>query len=240
MHLQATPLAATLDTYLQRARDHTLDVFDLEDLFDACANRKTPVALLIDDFDALLKNTSFWPPDNFLHVVRALGQRYPRGLAFVLATPWPLLDLWDPGRGASPYYNIFTTLPAGRLQDQDITSFVQQALTTAKLTADAAEVIELVRAAADYHPYLAHYVTWLCIEELRAGHKPEPAGIAEKFRDADGPVVWLVRQIRAALTPSERQLLETLHTNPAQLTPPQKNTLRRLKGYGLLPPGTRI
>src|SRR2546428_13304238 len=111
--LQSTPLAAMLDTCLQRARDHTLDVCDLEDLFDACAGHSVPVVLLIDDFDALLKNANFWPPDKFLHVVRALGQRFPRGLAFVLATPRPLLDLWDPGRGASPYYNIFTSLPAG-------------------------------------------------------------------------------------------------------------------------------
>ena len=116
---------------------------------------------------------------------------------------------------------------------------MQRTLAAAGFTADPA-VTGLVRAASDSHPYLVHYVTWLCLEDLRIGNKPDPAAIAEKFRDADGPVVWLVRQIRAALTPGERQLLETLHANPEQLTTAQKNTLRRLKSYGLISPGTWI
>lgn len=99
---------------LEKAKNNTIDLYDLEDLFDAFANENSPVVLFVDDFDNLLRNNNFWPPNDFFHIVRSLGQRVPRGLSFVVATPRPLIDLWDANKGLP----LFTTyLSTYRLDD---------------------------------------------------------------------------------------------------------------------------
>ena len=57
----------------QKARSNLVNLYDLEEIFDAAAKAKRPVLLLIDDFDQMLANQNFWPPHDFFHHVRSLA-----------------------------------------------------------------------------------------------------------------------------------------------------------------------
>jgi hypothetical protein len=233
------PLKDSLTQALAKARAGSLDVFDLEDVFDEFAQVGAPVILCIGNFQALLRNPNFWPPDNFLHVVRSLGQRQPRGIAFVLGTTRPLLDLWDPTRGASPYYNIFLNFSVGRLEDAEVTALVASALSHASLPADPA-LGQLVLSAGFNHPRLTSYAIFLCIQSLQSGQQPSPEQIARAFAEPDGLLVALIREIRAQLAPSELRLIELSKNAPSSISASQKAALQRLKDYGLLPPGITV
>jgi hypothetical protein len=232
-------LKVVLKKAVTRARAGSLDVFDLEDVFDAYAKMGSPVVLLIGNFQALLRNTQFWPPDNFLHVIRSLGQRRPRGVAFVLGTTRPLLDLWDPTRNASPYYNIFMTFSLGLLEAAEVSDLVMRALASANLPREPT-LEPLVLSAGFKHPRLTSYVLWLCLTNLLSGKSPSPSEIEEEFADPDGLMVTLIREIRALLAPSELLLIKKATDAPGSLSDAEKKNLTRLQEYGLLPPGTAI
>jgi hypothetical protein len=224
---------------IKRAVDGKLEVFDLEDVSDGFGKLAQPVVLFVDNFESLLNNANFRPPNDFFHVIRSLGQRHPRGIAFVLTTPRPLLDLWDPDWKASPYYNIFVTVPLGPLTDGEVRAFVKAKMAAAVFQEDSA--IEQVVLSASYgHPYLASFVTSLCIEALIAARTPDPAEIGRALRDPEGPAASLSLQVRAVLTASERQLLNIVKSSTQSVTARQKETLRGLHKYALLPPGIEV
>jgi hypothetical protein len=83
-------------------------------------------------------------------------------------------------------------------------------------------------------------VTYVVTEQLKDRKRIDDAEIGEMLRDPQGRVVELIRQIRAKLSPTERSWLDKLRTAPQEVTAAQRDALRRLREYGLLPPGTRI
>jgi hypothetical protein len=229
-------LAKLLDEKVADALTRPVDNFDIEDVFDSFGRLNKPVVLLVDGWDRVLRNQNFW--GDFFHVVRSMGQRQPRGVGFVLATQRRLLDLSSDEIG-SPYYNIFGNVMIGQLEEQEIRSYVGRSLKDVGL-AENEEAAQLVLEASDSHPYVMAFVTSLVTDQLQKGGQIVPAVIATALRDPDGPLVSLVRDIRAALSPSERRWLDDLRAAPQQVTQVQRKMLESLRGYGLLPPGTRI
>jgi hypothetical protein len=224
---------------IEKARKEKIGIYDLEDVFDACANAGTPVVLLIDDFDFLLKNGNFWPPHDFFHHVRSLGQRYPRGLSFVITTPRPLIDLWDPNKGASPFYNIFENLSVGVLSEEEIRELVRDVFAALKVNLPQ-DVEDVIVVASDGHPRLANYIGWICAQAIQDGSTVTAELLEQAFSNPNGPIVTLIAQIQARLSPAEKELLKAVGLNPAALTDSQRGALRKLRDYGLLPPGVRL
>jgi hypothetical protein len=220
----------------QRAASGKLDYFDLEDLFDELAKANTPAIVFVEDFELLLRNRHFWPPDDFFHIFRSLGQRNPRGLAFVISTPRPVLDFWDPTLGASPIYHNFITVYLGRLGTQEIRDFVRRAFDDAKLQSDPSAE-EVVVKASDGHPCLVSALTDFYVNKLLQGETVTEEVVAEALLDRDGVYVTLTREIRAELSPIEREWLDKLEKDSNQLKEGQRTALRRLSEFGLLPPG---
>jgi hypothetical protein len=229
-------------------------VYELEDVFDVFGKIGRPVALLVDDFDCLLRNRNFWPPDDFFHMVRSVTQRFPRGVTFVVAAPRGLLQLWDFTRGASPFYNTFHTIKMGSFSQAEIEEYVSAQLTglvqalgwkpddpaTQRLFG---ETVQLVAEASDGHPYLVYYTTHFCVQCLahRKDQQPvPPTEVENEFRKPEGPLVRLVREIRARLTAEEKALLDRLKREPKRLNVLDAERLWSLREYGLLPPGTRL
>jgi hypothetical protein len=237
LRTQESALAPLLTPAITKAENEKLNIYHLEDLFDQCAAQKIQIVAIIDNWESLLRNPNFWPPDNFLHLVRYFGQRVPRTLAFVLASQRPLLDLWDPTKGASPYYNVFMSVEIPRLADAEIESYVKTALAGVNGLGD---LVAMVNAASYGHPRLVSYVAWLCGEIVAKKESPKTAAIEEAFQDPDGPLVKLVQEIRGALSPAERQLVDLARNNQAALSSTQKDRLRNLARYGLLPPGLKF
>ncbi|MBC8097681.1 MAG: hypothetical protein H7Y43_17915 [Akkermansiaceae bacterium] len=231
-----TPLAILLAKKIAGAQTRPFDNYDLQDVFDAFAKTDSPVVALVDSWDMILKNQNYW--GDFFHLVRSLGQRQPRGLAFVVATPRRLLDLWSDQIG-SVYYNIFANVTIGRLEETEVLDQVRSTLATAQLPENPGAE-QVVLAASDRHPYLVALVTRLVANQLKQAGKIDRTAIGASLRDPNGPVVSLVRDIRAALSPSERLWLDNLRTAPQLVTPTQRAALERLRDYGLLPPGTNL
>ncbi len=225
-------LVDVLDRHLNPERDHEIDVYDLEDVFDGFAKVGTSAVILVDGWEIILRNQNYW--GDFFHIVRSMGQRQPHGVAFVLGTPRRLLDLWADQMG-SVYYNIFVTVTIGRMEQAEVQECVRQTLKTAGLSANL-EAEEVVLVASDTHPYLVTLVTYLVTDQLKTNGVIESGGISAALRDPNGKVVELMRQIRAALSPTERAWLDKLHL----ATAPQKAALAQLRDYGLLPPGTKL
>lgn len=232
-------LQSLLDKTLEKSEKDNIDVYDLEDLFDTFAKEDTPVLLLIDDFDIILGNESFSPPNDFFHIVRALGQREPRGLTFVITTSRPLIDLWEPTKSASPFYNIFQNIPIGRIKDGEIREVVREGFSKMGVQCDK-NIEDLVINASERHPYLANYVASLCGDMLRKGSAINGSNLMEEFQKPDGPVVTLIRNIRRQLSIYEKDLLEMLKTTPHKVDELQKVHLLKLQDYGLLPPGVKV
>ena len=236
-HVDAGPAKDLLAGALNRARQNQLEIYDLEDVFDALAREGTPVVLLIDAAVNLLTNQHFWPPNDFFHQVRALGQRVPRGLSFVFATPRALLELWDSNRGASPFYNIFVTQSLGQLDENEIRDLVRRGF--AELGLASTEAIEqLVITASEGHPYLVNYVASHCAEMLQQAGMIDGAELGRALSSES--VVILIRQIRAQLSAYERDWIDQAQANPGQLTATKRDHLSKLRKYGLLPPGLKI
>jgi hypothetical protein len=230
-------LATALTKVLERARDNKLDIYDLEDLFDSFAGAGTPVAIAIDNFQILLNNTNFWPPaTDFFHVARSLSQRLPRGVAYITATLRPLLDLWDPTRNASPYYNIFANILVARMDGADVRALVIAHCDSAGVNHDGA-LVDLVSAASDQHPYLLGRVAHFLVQRLVAKEAADIDSLGVLVDDVNGPYVTLTRQIRLNLAAWERQLLDSPRQ---QLSSSNRDILVRLRDYGLLPPGTEV
>jgi len=231
-------LAQILAEALARAKANTLDLYDLEDLFDAFAESKTPVAIAIDNFQILLNNNNFWPPgSDFFHVARSLAQRLPHGVAYVTTTTRPLLDLWDPTRNASPYYNIFANILVARMDQADVKAIVEMQCAIAGVACNNS-LVDLVAAASDQHPYLVGRVAQHLVNRMAEQKPADVDCLAALVNDPNGPYVTLTRQIRVSLAPWERQLLDALRDQ--QLSVANRDILARLRDYGLLPPGTEI
>jgi len=238
--LQANPKTAPalqplLTDKLTKAKADQIDVYDLEDVFDAFVSAKMPVIIFINNFEVLLQSSHFWPPNDFFHQVRSLGQR---DVSFVITTYRKLLDLWDPNKGASPFYNVFTNFSVGLLEEDEIRQFLKSGFNDLELPLEP-DVEEVIIEGSEGHPYLVNYLAQLCTDCLKAGKVIEVKMLEDAFQDPSGPVVSLIHQIRGCLSPSEKALLDTLGTNPSKLTENQKNYLRDLRTYGLLPPGLK-
>lgn len=229
-------LVAALDKRLADVQTRALDTYDLEDLFDAFGKAKTCAVILVDGWELVLKNRNYW--GDFFHAVRSVSQRLPCGVAFVLATPRRLLDLWSDQMG-SVYYNIFTTVTLGCMEEAEIRTYVRDALAAGALGPNPSAE-DTVLAASDRHPYLVAVVTELVMDQLMTSGAIDPGAIGEALRDPAGKVVELIRNIRTELSATEKFWLDTLRAAPHSLSASQRGALEQLRDYGLLPPGTRL
>jgi len=166
-----------------------------------------------------------------------LSQREPRGAAFVVGTPRRLLDMWADQLG-SVYYNVFASVYLGRMKESEIRGYVQEILKTYNQTANAAAAEGIVLAASDQHPYLVALVTGWIVGQLASNQgQIDQSAIGAALQDPQGKVVELIRQIRMELTNSERQWIDNLRSSPQQVPHLQREALKRLGDYGMLPPG---
>ena len=165
-HPQAQTEAEVLDTKIRRASDQKLDEFDLHDIFDAFGKKKLPVVMLVDNFDGPLQNDYFWSESDFFHHLRMLAQREPRGVAFVVSTPRPLIDYWRPGT-ASPFMNIFLNQPLGPMLAEDLAEWVALVLQDSGVSDDDGEIVATVLETSAGHPLVAHFVLQNCVQQRR-------------------------------------------------------------------------
>jgi len=220
----------------EKAKANGIDLFDLEDVFDAYAKGNTPVVLFIDNFDILLRNQNFWPPDDFFHILRSLSQRVPRGLSFVVGSSRRLLDLWDPNKGASPFYFIFENIPVGLYEADEMIDYLKAGFAELGVAPDP-EIQKFIEKASDQHPYLLNFVAKYCAEALKQGKPVNFPELEEKYKEA---ALNLTFQIREKLFTFEKDMLTLSRNNPEKLTPVQRERLRDLRAYALVPPGTEF
>ena len=204
-----------------------IDLWDLTQVFDAFGKAGTPAVILVDSWDLILKNQNYW--GDLFHTVRALGQRLPRGVVFVVAAQRPLLELWVDQMG-SIYYNTFASALMGSMDESEIRSQVKTILIAnggvedpgnlagdpakrAKIDLSIAAAQELVVQASDGHPWLVSFVACMIAKQLKAGGAIDRAEVGEAIRDRQRKVFALIRDIRAALTTSERTWLDDLIRN---------------------------
>lgn len=232
-------LALLLKTKLDKSATG-IDYFDLEDVFDAFGDKHSPVVLLIDDFESLLINEHFWPPDDFSHHVRSLLERQPRGMSWIIASPRPIYDLWDSTKGASPFYNSLMTVELGEFKDEEIREVVREGFKSMGVASND-KVEELVINASQKHPLLVNFVASFCGDCIKNGHEIDGEALETAFAQPDSPATMLCRRIREQLSPFEKELLDkAVDAGPQRMSPQELNVLRRLKKGGLLPPGTVI
>ena len=224
---------------IKKTENAEFDFFDLEDFFDECASNNILVVLVIDDFVNLLKNINFWPPDDFFHHVRSLGQRVPRGLSFIVGTPRPLTELWDPSRNASPFYNIFLSVPIGRLAETEIRDYIQKGFASLGISSNE-ETETFIIQASEQHPALVNYAADLCASMIQTDGQISVDKLYQAYNDPSGPVVTLIRRIREHLPAAERQWLDTAREFPQNLSSVQIGLLRKLWEHGMIPPGVKI
>lgn len=224
-----------------KAKAHTgeIDVYELEDAFDALAGAGNRVVLCVSDLHLLLENRSFLPPSDFFHIARSLARRDNRGVRFVTTSPRPLLDLWDRSRNASPFYNIFQTFAIGRLEEHEVREAVTTGFDNIGVPRNDA-VVDFVLATSERHPMVFNYVASLCADFLLAGEDVSQDKLQQHFARADSPVVSLVRRILSHLTPIEKQWIHTARHDREALSDNQRAPLRNLWEYGLTPPGVSI
>jgi hypothetical protein len=230
------PQDVTLDATLEYAMARTLNMFHLEDLFDSFHARGLRVVFFVDNWDAVLRNATFWPPkSNFLHLVRYFGQgTQRRTVAWVLSSQRPLLDLWDSSRGASPYYNIFETAMVGQLTNEDVKEFTRSEFGS-RGVALSPEVEEFIVKASCGHPYLLNFLVTTCSHNAVEG--ADIGMVLKQLSAENGPLVSLIQQIRGSMSAVERQLFDKSTAVPVQpLTSSQADQLMMLASYGLLPP----
>jgi hypothetical protein len=235
-HPEMEPLQAILDEAITRSQGQLLDEYDLQDFFDASARHNLRIALLVDNFDYALRNDRFWIRNDFFHHLRTLGQRVPRAVAFVVATPRSLLEYNRPGIVSSPFHNIFWNFPLGLLSERDLEAYVRQYLDNRHLQDASGTIPAVVAEASGGHPFVANFVLSLCADALEAGRDVDPDDIARQLENPDGPIVTLSHQIREILTPVERLYLNKA-LNGETLSPAERERLRQLASNGLLPPG---
>jgi hypothetical protein len=228
-------VVTALDQRLNGPGNRTIDTYDLEDVFDSFGKEKTSAVVFVDRWEILVKNQNYW--GDFFHSVRSLSQREPRGAAFVVGTPRRLLDMWADQLG-SVYYNVFASVYLGRMKESEIRRYVQEILKTHNQTANAAAAEGIVLAASDQHPYLVALVTGWIVGQLASNQgQIDQSAIGAALQDPQGKVVELIRQIRMELTNSERQWIDNLRSSPQQVPHLQREALKRLGDYGMLPPG---
>lgn len=216
-----------------RAESGKLSIVRLENLFDDCAAAGCPVVLLLDEFDVLLDNANFVPPVDFFDQMRSLCQRHPRGLALVMGTTRPLSDS-APTVGPSPFYNHFSFVRLGPLDDQDL-----HALCTARARAMSVvwpeAMTRRIAQASFAHPYLASHLIDRVLRRA-GGARLDDDDVIAMMQDPTGPYMRLAAQIDARLKPAERATVQAALAGAA-LTEAQHALLQRLRDSCLLPPG---
>ena len=227
-------LGAPLAKALERAPQGTLDIFDLQDLFDAFAALQRPVVLLVDEFDTVISNAHFLPPAEFFNQVRNLCNRVPRGLAFVATTTRPLSDVGAAAAGPSPPYNHFATVPMDPLSHDDIRAQLEQLAQRRGLSVPDAAWRQVARASRG-QPMLASYLARQTVDALAAGRMFDDQQLAAAIDDPDGPYERLNQAILVALNARERQAVQAWLADPNSVTPTQRSMLQRLAKYALLP-----
>jgi AAA domain len=205
-----------------------LDLFDLEDVFDAFGRLQRPVVVLADEIDSIVAGASFQPPSDFFNQIRSLGQRTPRGLAFVVTTMRPLGDIVGTAAGPSPFYNHFGSVPLGPLGRDDLLELLGDRVPPPAV----APAVDDLMAYSGGHPYLVSHVLQRWSPPLSLGES-----LGDLASDVDGPFVRLGQQILSVLTPHERAIVTTALEDPALLLEGQRATLAKLRKYSLLPPG---
>jgi hypothetical protein len=237
---QSNGLEPLVSPVIAKAVNKTMNMYDLEDLFEGLEGQGLRLAVLVEHWDTVLRNASFWPPaSNFLHLIRYFGQGSPRRtVAWVLASERPLLDLWDSNRGASPYYNIFETVKVASLADEEVKQFTQAAFMRSDAELEL-EVMEFIQKASCGHPYLLNFLVSCCLDHYAASGDVDLASVLGQFAEDDGPLVSLIRQIRGAMSGVERQLFDKSVGSAESLTVNERKKLTTLASYGLLPPRPR-
>lgn len=232
-HPEMAPFGNSLNAAIDKASVGTLDEFDLQDLLDPIKVAKKRVAVLVDNFDSVLRADLFWIKNDFFHQIRTLSQR--QSLAFVVTSPRPLLDYRRSDRNPSPFFNIFENYKIKHLTKDDICNYVKARLAEAEIEEDGSVTATVVTASLG-HPLVANFVLLLCFEAKLQGTVIDLGTIHVKLGDVDGPIGSLSHRIRDVLRPSERHLLDQL-LDDKPLHRAEREQLKDLWAFGLLPPG---
>ena len=236
---QNAELAAAFDRALDRSTDGTLDLFDLQDLFDEFGKARRPVVLLVDEFDTVIGNPHFLPPADFFNQVRNLCNRTPRGLAFVVTTGRPLSDVGATAAGPSPPYNHFLTFVLSPLDETELRTRLAWLAERAGVTVSE-DAWRAIAQASCGQPMLAGCLARRLVEARAHGAGFGPTQMEEIIADPDGPFAQLHQAILAALNARERQALQAWLADPRSVTEAQGVLLRRLGKFALLPPGVAL
>jgi hypothetical protein len=231
------PFVPAVERGEQAARQQTLDVFDIEDVFDTFARASLPVVLLIDDFHVLAANQHFASQD-FFNVLRSMWQRVPHGLATVAASMRPLHEIAPRSSGPSPFYNVTATQMLGRLSAEEIREVVAALFRSGKVALPESAIAQIARASAG-HPLLVHYIAAVAAAAVEDGHAFTDLELGQAIADPNGPFTGLTASILSVLGPSERRAVETL-MGGGTLTASQSDLLKRLDAYGLVPVGFAV
>lgn len=221
---------------------HNLQFF-IQDFFDACAAGDTPVLIIIHQLDDLLRSShkSLW--NDFFNYLRFLAERVhkgKKGISMVVGTSRPILSLWDASSGPSPWYNIFTDqLSIGRLEEDEARNLIHQGFAETGVDLEK-NVEDLIIQISELHPFLVNHLGSICLEMVKEEGQVDVDEIMTEITRDDGVVNQLVFLMQGCLNSTENQWLNQLYENPESLTHTQRNQLKSLWRYGLIPPGTKI
>ena len=224
------------DACIQAAEGGRLSAFRLEDLFDRMSEQGLMLLAAVDDFHHLLANPRLGPPDSFYSDLRSLLLRLPHSLVMVVASPRQLLDLWRMGPGGSPFYNVFGTVFLGRFTPAEVDALLDAWLEGTGVTFDAGDQA-LIWEHARGHPMLTQFAASVIYDAALRGEADRAGALAQAIRDPNGQAVMLQRHILRTLRQEETQLLNALLNSPAAISAEQRDKLKNLHEWGMIPPG---
>lgn len=146
---------------------------DFRNVLGGIKNRNQVLALLLDDYDAVLETHSeHTEQDSLDHLsgFRNLAVHNPQGsiLCVTVATRRPLKEIGPPAEGGSPWDNHYLYEPLGHFTEEEAVELVEK-MPPGSLS-PASE--RFLREVSGGHPLLLQTACWLMFNALRSGQSP--------------------------------------------------------------------
>jgi hypothetical protein len=232
----------TLEKGLRKAEENCLLLPDIRRVVDRIGETGKTLLLAIDDFDHLISNKNLTPPQNtqFFEQFRHLCQRPGHGLAMVISTYLPLVDLWKYPHG-SIFFNIFTTAPLGHLSDAEVDQVLDCIIADSGVTFTPADKAEIRSRSGNLPVFIQFYAG-----QIYAGHLDgldqdgRLARINRVLADPLNTHIQLIRQLKSRMNKREQAAFERAVRSIGEISAEDKQLLLALDARGGLPPGVKI
>lgn len=231
-------LCAQLGKLADKWQTKAPSMYELRTLNDDVARAGKALLLALDNFEVLMANPNFMPPreTQFFERLRNLCQREPHGIALVMTTPRPLLDLWRHEHG-SWFMGLYATYQVGRLTDAEFDLLLDSLLADTGVQFSPACRAELGHWSGNLPAYV-QCLGQLLYDAVADGLDDQAAlaRVKAKLHEKGSIHVQLTRTLLRNLRDDELVVLAKRIKQPATLSPDDEELLRGLFEFGAIPP----